>query len=353
MHEITINLHMHTRYSDGSGTHKDIAAAALKTGVDVVIVTDHNVLVQGFEGYYKEKTRKILMLVGEEVHDQARDPQKNHLLVFGASREMATFADDPQNLINQVREAGGLSFLAHPDDPEAKAFNETDISWEDWSVRNYTGIELWNALSELKTVVPTKLHGVFYAFFPAFVASQPIPKTLAKWDELLASGQKVAAVGGSDAHALHMNMGPLHRVIFPYEFHFRAVNTHALLPGPLSGDATMDRSLVYKALAAGHCFVGYDLPAPTNGFRFTAQGRDGMVIMGDEIPAKFGVTLQARVPHHAEIRLVKDGQAIQTWKNQLACTHITTEPGVYRIEAYRNYLGKKRGWIYSNPIYVR
>ncbi|NOH04067.1 MAG: hypothetical protein HND47_19905 [Chloroflexi bacterium] len=75
--------------------------------------------------------------------------------------------------------------------------------------------------------------------------------------------------------------------------------------------------------------------------------------MGDEIPAKFGVTLQARVPHHAEIRLVKDGQAIQTWKNQLACTHITTEPGVYRIEAYRNYLGKKRGWIYSNPIYVR
>ena len=84
MHEIVVNLHMHTRYSDGSGTHKDIAAAALKAGVDVVIVTDHNVLVQGFEGYYKEKNKKILMLIGEEVHDQARDPQKNHLLVFGA-----------------------------------------------------------------------------------------------------------------------------------------------------------------------------------------------------------------------------------------------------------------------------
>ncbi|HCR71516.1 MAG TPA: histidinol-phosphatase, partial [Anaerolineae bacterium] len=38
MHEITINLHMHTRYSDGSGTHKDIATAAFKAGVDVVIV---------------------------------------------------------------------------------------------------------------------------------------------------------------------------------------------------------------------------------------------------------------------------------------------------------------------------
>lgn len=353
MHEAIINLHMHTRYSDGSGTHKDIAAAALRAGVDAVIVTDHNILVDGFEGYYKEKNRKVLMLIGEEVHDQARDPQKNHLLVFGVNREMATFAQHPQNLINQVREAGGLAFLAHPDDPEAKAFNETDISWEDWSVQNYTGIELWNALSELKTVVPTKLHGAFYAYFPAFVANQPIPNTLSRWDELLATGKKVVAIGGSDAHALHMNMGPLHRVIFPYEFHFRTVNTHALLSGPLSGDLTSDKALIYKALAAGHCFVGYDLPAPTRGFRFTAQGREGVAKMGDEIPAKFGVTLQAKLPSLAEIRLLKDGQVIQTWKNKDACTHITAEPGVYRIEAYRRYLSKRRGWIYSNPIYVR
>ncbi len=353
MHEATINLHMHTRYSDGSGTHKDIAAAALRAGVDVVIVTDHNILVSGFEGYYKEKNKKVLMLIGEEVHDQARDPQKNHLLIFGANREMATYADDPQNLINQARESGGLAFLAHPDDPEAKAFNETDISWEDWSVQNYTGIELWNALSELKTVVPTKLHGAFYAYLPALVAHQPIPNTLARWDELLGTGKKVVAIGGSDAHALHMNMGPLHRVIFPYEFHFRTVNTHALLSGPLSGNLTSDKSLIYKALASGHCFVGYDLPAPTRGFRFTAQGREASVKMGDEIPAKFGVTLQAKLPSAAEIRLLKDGQVIQTWKNKDACTHITAESGVYRIEAYRRYLGKRRGWIYSNPIYVR
>ena len=50
MQEIVVNLHMHTRYSDGSGTHKDIVRAAFQAGVDVVIVTDHNVLVQGFEG---------------------------------------------------------------------------------------------------------------------------------------------------------------------------------------------------------------------------------------------------------------------------------------------------------------
>ncbi len=353
MHEVIINLHMHTRYSDGSGLHKDIAAAAFKAGVDVVIVTDHNILVNGFEGYYKEKNKKILMLIGEEVHDQARDPQKNHLLVFGANREMATFAENPQHLINQVRDSGGLAFLAHPDDPEAKAFKETDISWEDWSVQNYTGIELWNALSELKTVVPTKLHGAFYALFPALVAHQPIPNTITKWDELLSYGRPVVAIGGSDAHALLLNLGPIYRVIFPYEFHFRTVNTHTLLSEPLSGDVNTDRTLIYKAMAAGHCFVGYDMPAPTRGFRFTAQGRDASATMGDEIPAKGGVTLQVKLPSAAEILLLKDGQVIQTWKNQTAGTHITTEPGVYRIEAYRRYLGKRRGWIYSNPIYVR
>lgn len=353
MHEVVVNLHMHTRYSDGSGTHRDIARAAVSAGVDVVIVTDHNVLVQGFEGYYKEKNKKILMLIGEEVHDQARDPQKNHLLVFGTAGELATFAENPQLLINQVRDAGGLAFIAHPDDPEAAAFRETDISWVDWSVQNYTGIELWNALSELKTVVPTKLHGAFYAFFPSFVAHQPIPNTLLKWDELLSQGRRVVAIGGSDAHALKMTLGPLSRVIFPYEFHFRTVNTHIMLSEPLNGDVNADKKLIYQALAEGHCFVGYDLPASTRGFNFTAQGREKNVIMGDEVTAKGGVTLQAKCPALAEIRLLKDGVVIQTWKNQLSCTHITTEPGVYRVEAYRRYLGKLRGWIYSNPIYLR
>lgn len=353
MHEIVVNLHMHTIYSDGSGTHKDIAAAALKAGVEAVIVTDHNVLVQGFEGYYKEKTKKVLMLIGEEIHDQARSPQKDHLLVFNTPRELATFVESPQLLINQVHDAGGLSFLAHPDDPAAPAFKETDISWEDWSVQNYTGIELWNALSELKTIVPTKLHGVFYTLFPSFVAHQPIPATVAKWDDLLAHGQRVVAIGGSDAHALHLSLGPISRVIFPYEFHFRTVNTHLLLAEPLSGEVNTDRKLIFEAMSQGHCFIGYDLPAPTRGFTFTAQGLEKSVIIGDELPAKNGVTLQAKIPSEAEIRLLKNGKVIQTWKNKLSCAHITTEPGVYRVEVYRRYLGKLRGWIYSNPIYVR
>ena len=69
MYELTINLHMHTRYSDGHGSHKDLARAAIKAGLDAIIVSDHNIWVQGVEDYYHEDDGQVLMLVGEEVHD--------------------------------------------------------------------------------------------------------------------------------------------------------------------------------------------------------------------------------------------------------------------------------------------
>jgi hypothetical protein len=353
MHEIVLNLHMHTRYSDGSGTHKDIAHAAMQAGLDAVIVTDHNVLVQGVEGYYRSGPRRVLLLVGQEVHDQTRDPQKNHLLVFNANRDVAPFAPDPQRLVDTVREAEGLSFIAHPRDDAAPAFGEGDISWEAWDVTGFTGLELWNGLSEFKTYLKSKLHGIFYAYFPQFINHGPYPDVLDKWDELTLDGKRIVAVGGSDAHAWPQSLGPLHRVIFPYEFHFKAVNTHVFTSEPLTGDSATDRRLVYEALENGRCFIGYDLSAFTKGFHFRAQGRDKNAIMGEEIPAKGGVTLQIHLPELADCRLIKNGQILKEWNRQQNCTHITTGPGVYRVEVYRRYLGRRVGWIFSNPIYVR
>jgi hypothetical protein len=353
MHEIIVNLHMHTRYSDGSGLHRDIAEAAIRTGVDVVIVTDHNILPQGFEGYHGAGKQRVLMLVGQEVHNQDRDPQKNHLLIFGAKRDLAALADDPQILINAVREAGGICFLAHPYDPPAPLVNETDIDWVDWNVQGYQGIELWNHFSEFKTVLQNWPSALFHAFFPRFIGRGPIPKTLPKWDELLASGHHVAAIGGSDAHALHYRLGPIHRTLFPYDFHFAALNTHLLIPRPLSDDSRADRELVLESLGLGRGFVGYDQIAPTRGFHFTAQGREHSAVMGEEIPLDGSVTLQARLPAEAEIILMRNGQLVRKWKREAYFVHTASEPGVYRVEVYRRYLGARRGWIFSNPIYVR
>ena len=114
MNEIILNLHMHTRYSDGSGTHADIASAAMKAGLDAVIVTDHNVLVNGPAGYHKDGTRRVLLMVGEEVHNQALQPQKNHLLIIGAQRELATYAHDSQLLIDTASQCRWIGIHCPP-----------------------------------------------------------------------------------------------------------------------------------------------------------------------------------------------------------------------------------------------
>lgn len=353
MPEITLNLHMHTRYSDGTGSHGDIANAALRAGIDAVIVTDHNVLVNGPAGYYKDGRRRVLLMVGEEIHDQARHPQKNHLLVLGADREMATYAYDPQLLLDAVTQAGGLSFLAHPVNPAAPVVHEADISWVDWDVQGYTGLELWDFFSDFRQRIKTILHGVYFAFFPQHIIRGPLPEAIRRWDELLAAGRKVVAVGGSDAHSYRMHLGVIRRTIFPYEFHFRCINNHILVPRPLGMDAASDTSMILEALGRGHSFIGNDLPAPTRGFHFIARGLEGSAEMGDTLRVQGGVTFQMKLPRRTECVLLKDGKPIRTWNNQELCTYITTQPGVYRVEVFIRYLGKMRSWIYSNPIYIR
>ena len=353
MNEYIINLHMHTPFSDGHGTHKDIAKAAIKSDIDGVIITDHNVLVKGMEGYYEENGNRVLMLVGEEVHDQDRDPQKNHLLVIGTDREVSQFAADPQKLIDTIHKAGGLSFIAHPHDPSAPLIGEDDLNWVNWEVKGYTGIELWNGLSEMKARLKSPLHALWYGFQFARVGRGPQPETLPHWDELLSTGVKVVAVGGSDAHAIPFHWGPFTRNIFPYEQHFKAVNTHILTPEPFSGDFSHDKQLVLDALIQGHVFVGYDLPAPTNGFRFTAHSKEHIYWMGDEISIKDGLTLQVHLPQGAEGYLLKDGRILGEMHKRNALAHAVKETGVYRVEVYRRFKGLKRAWIFSNPIYIR
>jgi hypothetical protein len=351
-YEYVGNLHIHTSYSDGYGSHEDIALAAIKAGLDFAIVTDHNVWVGGMDGYRYLDRQRVLLLTGEEIHDQAREPQKNHLLVYETLCELGPHAHDPQGLINAVAHEGGLSFIAHPTDPSAPAFNEDDLSWVDWEVDGFNGLELWNFMSEFKGHLTSLPRSIFYAYTPALIARGPYPGVLERWDRLLASGKKIVAIGGTDAHATPVRLGPFRRTIFPYEFLFKTINTHVLLREPLTGDFEIDRRRLFHALREGNCFVGYDLPHSTRGFRFSAQGEKGEIEMGETTGIRFGVTLKISVPKRAEIRLICDGEEIHRWDFQETAVHTVNQPGVYRAEAYLRYKGKLRGWIFSNPIYI-
>ena len=185
MQEIITSIHIHSVYSDGLKTPPQIAKEAAKYQVDVIMMTDHNVFPIGFDGYYNANNRRVLLMTGEEIHDKNRQPQKNHMLALGISQDLSPAARNPQQLIDAIRADGGLSFIAHAYDPELPVIDEADLSWVDWQVRNFTGLEIWNNLSELKVRARNNLQVVLFALFPQFMALEPPVQIRAIWDRLL------------------------------------------------------------------------------------------------------------------------------------------------------------------------
>mgnify|MGYP000891223863 CR=1 FL=1 len=352
MAEIIVNTHIHSTLSDGSGSYAEIARAAIASGVDVLIITDHNVFPAGLEGYYREGDGRVLILTGEEIHNPLDPDQKNHLLVFNPHRDYAYLAGRHQVLLNAIAGDGGLSFIAHPVEAELPSFGEPDISWVDWSIHGFNGIELWNGMSEIKHISPNALAAVFYALFPAYLAHHPHPRTVEIWDKLLNKGTRAVAICGADAHQLVKHIGPVKKLIYPYQYHFQALNNHLLLPEPLGGKIEQDKKMIFDALRQGALFIGYDLPHSTRGFVFNAHGANGIVGMGGEISAQGGVTFQISTPAPGKVLLYRDGKVIQRWKGARHCALTTSQPGVYRVEVWISYLGRRRAWIISNPIFV-
>src|ERR1044072_1991281 len=118
MHDLACVVHLHSLYSDGTGTVPEIARAARRAGVDVVLLTDHDTLEakrQGEEGWHDG----VLVLVGEEV----TPAHGNHTLAFGIEREIAHRGLSGAEIAAAIRAAGGLSIAAHPFSRGSARFN--------------------------------------------------------------------------------------------------------------------------------------------------------------------------------------------------------------------------------------
>jgi len=353
MNEIIANIHIHTSYSDGSKSHAEIAEDAIKSGVDVLFFTDHNVYIEKIGGYFSNSNGRVLMVMGEEIHDQNAFPQKNHLLALGVGESLSKLANNRQALIDKIQSMGGLSFIAHPCDPALPAFNETDISWEDWTVNGFTGIELWNGFSELKVRVKKKSSAYFYALFPIFLPVSPPARTLLVWDNLLNKGSKIVAICGSDAHAMQYSVGPLKRLVFPYKYHFKTINNHLLLKEQLTGEAQKDSKSILDALRKGNSFIANDLIKSSKGFRFYLCSKNSKILMGESYRFQKNLRLQVILPHTADCIIFKNGSHYHQviGKNNIEIE--VSSPGIYRVECYKWFLGRKRGWVFSNPIYIK
>ena len=378
------NIHMHTTHSDGTGSFDDLIAGAAQGQLDFVFVTDHNVLVREEEEGYR---RGILTLVGQEVHDTEREESGNHLLCLGVETDVSDQAKDPQVLVDAVRQQDALAVLAHPIEERTNLFPRL-YPWHSWEVSGYHGVELWNYLSSFRSFTNSYLQAVLVAFLPHLFTVGPLPAMLKKWDELT-QARPVVALGGTDVHAMTHSLGPISRRFMTYEECAKGLNTHlltetAMRGQPEDGDSDLnnpnvqhDRRLVLDALRRGRCWVGYDLAGSTKGFRFwaemttpdharyavfedfLAEDLDGRTItknlqMGDSIALAAGQCLRLHVqaPESADVRLLRNGRIVA--QGHVAdLSYDARDAGVYRVEVWKHRWGKLRGWIFSNPIYVR
>ncbi len=380
LHEYYGNIHMHTTHSDGSGSFDELIAGAVAGGLDFVFVTDHNVLVREEEEGYR---CGVLTLVGQEVHDTEREVPGNHLLCLGVETDVSDQAKDPQQLIDAVRQQNALAFLAHPIEQGTELFSNT-YPWHNWEVTGYRGVELWNFLSSFRGFTTSYARAMLVAFFPRLFTAGPLPEMLSKWDDLTLE-RPVVALGGTDVHAVVYRKGPISRRFMNYEECAKALNTHVLTTVPFRGqpeggdtdfrhqNVQHDRELILDGLRRGHCWIGYDLAGPTKGFRFWAEAESGasergqqdgptgsgtgshpVAIMGDSaaLPRDQGLRLHVHTPDHAQVRLLRNGRVVAHGYTNVLYYDVR-DPGVYRVEAWKQRWGKLRGWIFSNPIYVR
>jgi hypothetical protein len=350
VHDLACVIHLHSTHSDGTGTVAEIAAAAERAEVDVVLLTDHDTLAareSGEEGWHGP----VLLLVGEEVSPRGG----NHYLSFGVGHHIrhgsrpGTGGLSAAQIAQAVRDAGGFGFAAHPWSRGSERFGRPGMPFDDLDAAD--GVELWSFATDSAERLESIRAALGFLAAPGRVLDHPPAGNLREWDRLCAR-RRVPAIGGLDAHQFGKRVGPFVPLrLMKYERSFRFIRTHVLCDEPPVDELKHDREQVFAALREGRSYISVDALAPARGFRFWAEGPDGELQMGAEAAAG-RYSLRVSLPAPARLRLLRDGREIAA-RDAPALAHDVDEPGVYRVEAHLERHGRGRTWILSNPIYLR
>lgn len=347
MFEYVGALHMHSTFSDGSGTVKEIAGFADEVGLDYIILTDHNTLRalnEGYEGWHG----KTLLLVGCEINDRNN---LNHYLAFGINETISTRLP-AKEYVKIVKDSGGIGFLAHPHEKRSSMKEHPPYPWNEWDTNDFNGIEIWNHMSEWMEGL-TEQNKYNYFMHPLRSIEGPPKETLIKWDELNLK-RKVVGIGGIDAHAHKVNLLGFFEVeVFPYKVLFKSVRTHVLtdskiVKGKNGKNLDASKKMIYNSLKNGRCFVSNYYHGDAKGFRFFAEKDNKIYNMGDTINISGKIHLRVILPNiSGSINLIRNGEKIDSINN-IDADFIIDKNGAYRVEVYL----EEKAWIFSNHIRI-
>jgi len=104
------DLHMHTTTSDGLVSPQNLVEKYLEAGVDVIAVTDHDLVSGGYKArdYVKRKGIKLEVIIGTEVSSK-----DGHIIALGIEKPLPKFKS-AEETITGIHAQGGLAVAAHP-----------------------------------------------------------------------------------------------------------------------------------------------------------------------------------------------------------------------------------------------
>ncbi len=360
MYEYSGAIHIHSTYSDGTGSPEHIAQCANETGLDFLILTDHNSIQAKTDGY-ERWFNNSMFLVGYEVNDTKNE---NHYLVFGLDELIGTFQVlhngelgcklSAAEYIEEIKRKGGVGFIAHPFEKRSSFPEHPPYPWTEWNTESFDGIEIWNHMSEWVEDL-TESNKVQRFIHPLKSIVAPCKFAVKKWDELNLK-RKVTIVGSVDAHAHKMSLMGFYNVeVFPYKVLFKSIRTHVLLDEPVvvgdNENFQKYKKNIVNALRDGRSFVANSYYGDAKGFRFFADYGGEKFQMGDEILMKEGdrkVVFNILVPKEALVKVMRNGECVHQ-SNGFGGLWDVHEEGCYRIECWTG----DRAWIYSNHIRIK
>jgi hypothetical protein len=303
------DLHMHTAHSDGTCTSQSgkkvpcpvfvTVEAAVKQKLDFIAITDHNTISHyDAERELQPYFDQVLLIPGREITTYS-----GHANVFGPTgfidfRSEAKGPPPINTVFRTAQAAGAFVSINHPGDPTG-----AHCIGCGWSVTNTD----WNLVDGVEAI-----NGNDPKRYEADIRF---------WDQQLAKGFRLVAIGGSDTHRPEQGtIGHPTTVV-----HAPELSVHGIL----------------DAIRAGHVFI--DLTASHDKV-IDLQANDGAshAVMGERLAAARNdhITLTAHVTGSSgsTLRWLLDGQVVSTLPPQSLSGDSADETTGWTSDGQRHWL---------------
>jgi len=353
------------RSHDAEGSLEQVAAAAARTGLDLVILGDHpgDWMDEGGDVLAPRRMEDVLLVPGLE------------LVISGVGRTLAVGLDtlagrwdgDVASLSARADSLEGFLSVVHPRSPRGR---------ERWNGLEAPGVHAWESF-DVSEMARLRLKDPWAAYHVAsFLAGLAVGRGHASLLGLWREGTSTPAILAYDsARATRplvltggLNHHPKARrgdFLFPaYEPFFRTVVNHLLLEdSALAADPLEARAQIVRGLRSGRLYVSLGGSEDAGGFDVEGLGADqSSTPMGGRRPWGGSETLLVHLPkagrHRLLVRIMRDGNEA-AWLEADAGRSLRWPlpgPGVYRVEVFRAGMrigGLRYGfrpWILSNPL---